>query len=97
MEQLEHLTTERENEKSVGLDEMSPLEIVTLMNEEDRTVAEAVRQVLPAIAEAVEAIAASFRAGGRLIYVGAGTSGVGRLDASELPPTFDWILPGRLP
>ncbi|MBO2532800.1 MAG: N-acetylmuramic acid 6-phosphate etherase [Thermoactinomycetaceae bacterium] len=89
MEQLEHLTTERENEKSVGLDEMSPLEIVTLMNEEDRTVAEAVRQVLPAIAEAVEAIAASFRAGGRLIYVGAGTSGrLGVLDASELPPTF---------
>lgn len=89
MEQLEHLTTERENEKSVGLDEMSPLEIVTLMNEEDRTVAEVVRQVLPAIAEAVEAIAASFRAGGRLIYVGAGTSGrLGVLDASELPPTF---------
>ncbi|MFS8513650.1 MAG: N-acetylmuramic acid 6-phosphate etherase, partial [Planifilum fulgidum] len=89
MEQLEHLTTERENEKSVGLDEMSPLEIVTLMNEEDRTVAEAVSKALPAIAEAVEVIVASFKAGGRLIYAGAGTSGrLGVLDASELPPTF---------
>lgn len=89
MEPLEHLTTERENDKSVGLDEMSPLEIVTLMNEEDQTVAKAVKQALPAIADAVEAIVASLKAGGRLIYVGAGTSGrLGVLDASELPPTF---------
>lgn len=89
MESLENLTTERENDKSVGLDEMSPLEIVTLMNAEDQTVAHAVSQALPAIAEAVEAIVASFKAGGRLIYVGAGTSGrLGVLDASELPPTF---------
>ncbi len=89
MEPLDHLTTERENDKSAELDEMSALEIVTLMNEEDRTVAEAVRKALPAIAEAVEAIVASFKAGGRLIYAGAGTSGrLGVLDASELPPTF---------
>ncbi|PRX40486.1 N-acetylmuramic acid 6-phosphate etherase [Planifilum fimeticola] len=89
MEPLDHLTTERENDKSAGLDEMSALEIVTLMNGEDRTVAEAVRKALPVIAEAVEAIVASFKAGGRLIYAGAGTSGrLGVLDASELPPTF---------
>jgi N-acetylmuramic acid 6-phosphate etherase len=88
-ESLEGLTTERENEKSLGLDEMTPLEIVTLMNAEDQTVAQAVNRVLPAIAKAVEAIVASFKAGGRLIYVGAGTSGrLGVLDASELPPTF---------
>lgn len=88
-ESMGHLTTERENDKSVGLDEMSPLEIVTLMNEEDQNVANAVKEALPAIAGAVEAVVASFKAGGRLIYVGAGTSGrLGILDASELPPTF---------
>ncbi len=69
---------------------MSPLEIVRLMNEEDAAVASAVAQELPHIARAVEAIAARLREGGRLIYVGAGTSGrLGALDAAECPPTFN--------
>jgi len=69
---------------------MSSLEIVTLMNEEDATVAGAVRKALPQIARAIDVVAAGLREGGRLIYVGAGTSGrLGALDASEIPPTFN--------
>jgi len=69
---------------------MSALEIATVMNDEDATVAAAVRTQLPRIAEAVEQIAARLRRGGRLIYIGAGTSGrLGVLDASECPPTFN--------
>ncbi len=69
---------------------MSSLEIVRLINDEDATVASAVRRVLPQVARAVEVVAAGLRQGGRLIYVGAGTSGrLGALDASEIPPTFN--------
>ena len=68
---------------------LSPLEAAKLMNRMDRQAAEAVEQALPQIAEAVEKIAARMKAGGRLIYIGAGTSGrLGVLDASECPPTF---------
>ena len=81
--------TERRNPRAAGLASMSTLEIVTLMNHEDATVPEAVRDALPDIARAADAIAAAFAGGGRLHYVGAGTSGrLGVLDASEAPPTF---------
>ncbi|MHB8632109.1 MAG: N-acetylmuramic acid 6-phosphate etherase [Candidatus Limnocylindria bacterium] len=81
--------TERRNPKAAGLAEMSTLEIVALMSDEDATVPAAVRNALPDIARAADAIAAAFRSGGRLRYVGAGTSGrLGVLDASEAPPTF---------
>jgi len=69
---------------------MSSLEIVQLMNDEDATVASAVRRALPQIARAIDVVADRLRNGGRLIYVGAGTSGrLGALDASEIPPTFN--------
>lgn len=69
---------------------MSSLDIVTLINDEDSTVATAVRKALPQIARAVDVVAAGLREGGRLIYIGAGTSGrLGALDASEIPPTFN--------
>ncbi len=81
--------TEERNTASKNLDRMSALEIVRLMNREDAKVAPAVRRALPAIARAVDAIVTRMRSGGRLIYVGAGTSGrIGILDASECPPTF---------
>ena len=89
-ETLDTLSTEQVNPGSKGLDRMSALEIATVMNDEDATVAAAVRTQLPRIAEAVEQIAARLRRGGRLIYIGAGTSGrLGVLDASECPPTFN--------
>jgi N-acetylmuramic acid 6-phosphate etherase len=81
--------TEQRNQASKNLDHMSSIEIVRLMNREDRKVAPAVARELPAIARAVDAIVPRMEAGGRLIYVGAGTSGrLGVLDASECPPTF---------
>jgi len=81
--------TEQRNPRSADIDRMSPLEIVELMNTEDRGVAEAVREVAPAVARALEIAEDAFRRGGRLIYVGAGTSGrLGVLDASEMPPTY---------
>lgn len=84
------LATEARNPRSAGLDAMDTRQLLELMNDEDRTVAVAVRRVLPKIAEAVELIASSLRSGGRLIYLGAGTSGrLGLLDAVECPPTFD--------
>ncbi|AML57374.1 N-acetylmuramic acid 6-phosphate etherase [Serratia rubidaea] len=71
------------------LDEMSTLEMVTCFNREDRKVPQAIAAVLPEIAQAVDLAASALRAGGRLIYLGAGTSGrLGVLDASECPPTF---------
>ncbi len=82
-------TTEQVNPNSEGLDRLSTLQMLTCINDEDATVSLAVRSQLPKIAEAVDAIAARFRAGGRLIYIGAGTSGrLGILDASECLPTF---------
>jgi len=87
--QLKELTTERRNRATRDLDRMSTLEIVTVMNQEDMTVPRAIRRVLPAIAQAVDRVAESFAKGGRLIYVGSGTSGrIGALDASEALPTF---------
>jgi N-acetylmuramic acid 6-phosphate etherase len=81
--------TERRNPKAAGLARMSTLEILGLMNDEDVTVPAAVRSALPDNARAADAIAAAFANGGRLRYVGAGTSGrLGVLDASEAPPTF---------
>jgi N-acetylmuramic acid 6-phosphate etherase len=81
--------TEQRNRSSKNLDNMSASEIVRLMNREDRKVAPAVARELPAIARAVDAIVSRMQQGGRLIYVGAGTSGrLGVLDASECPPTF---------
>jgi N-acetylmuramic acid 6-phosphate etherase len=85
----EHRNTERRNTASRKLDRMTALEIVRLMNREDRKVAAAVGREIPAIARAVDAIVSGIRKGGRLIYVGAGSSGrMGVLDAAECPPTF---------
>jgi N-acetylmuramic acid 6-phosphate etherase len=84
------LLTEARNPASEGLDALSAHEIVALMNLEDARAVEAVRLEAVAIARAVEVVADRFREGGRLIYVGAGTSGrLGVLDASECPPTFN--------
>jgi N-acetylmuramic acid 6-phosphate etherase len=81
--------TERRNPKAAGLARMSTREILGLMNDEDATVAAAVRAALPDIARAADAVGGAFSSGGRLRYVGAGTSGrLGVLDASEAPPTF---------
>ncbi|WP_060204452.1 N-acetylmuramic acid 6-phosphate etherase [Sporosarcina koreensis] len=89
MEKLSLLTTERSNPKTSRLDEMSISDILKTMNDEDQTVALAVREVIPQIEKTVEKVAAAFRNGGRLLYVGAGTSGrVGVMDAVECPPTF---------
>jgi N-acetylmuramic acid 6-phosphate etherase len=85
----ERLATERANPASRALDRLSPRQIAVLMNREDRRAAAAVAQVAPAIARAVERIVSSFHAGGRLFFVGAGTSGrLGVLEAAECPPTF---------
>ena len=89
MPNLADLTTELVNPASEQLDELPTIELLTLINNEDAKVASAVRAELPRIAEAVDAIADRFRRGGRLFYMGAGTSGrLGVLDASECPPTF---------
>jgi N-acetylmuramic acid 6-phosphate etherase len=86
---IESLTTETPNPNTKNLDKLSPLEFVKVMNDEDKKVAFAVEKVLPQIAKAIEIIAESFRNGGRLIYLGAGTSGrLGLLDAVECVPTF---------
>lgn len=84
------LLTEARNPRSEELDRLTAAEIVALMNEEDARAVEAVRLVSHAVAEAIEVVADRFRRGGRLIYIGAGTSGrLGVLDASECPPTFN--------
>ncbi|MFF2384456.1 MULTISPECIES: N-acetylmuramic acid 6-phosphate etherase [unclassified Streptomyces] len=86
---LSTLGTESRNPRTAELDRMPVTELLATMNDEDQTVALAVRTALPRIAEAVEKITASLRAGGRLVYLGAGTSGrIGLLDAVECPPTF---------
>ncbi len=93
---LSSLETEKVNPATVEIDRMSALEMVQVMNAEDARVAEAVRLELPHVAVAIEAIAARMRRGGRLIYMGAGTSGrLGALDASECPPTFN-LSPDRV-
>jgi N-acetylmuramic acid 6-phosphate etherase len=94
MQNLAALPTEARNPRSMHLDELSTLDMLTLINEEDAGVAAAVHTQLPQIAQAVDAIAARFALGGRLFYLGAGTSGrLGVLDASECPPTFS-VAPG---
>ena len=81
--------TEQENPRTANIDKVSTLEAVKLINDEDRQVAAAVEKVLPEIAEAIDKIIARLQNGGRLFYVGTGTSGrLGVLDASEIPPTF---------
>jgi len=87
--QLQQLVSEGRNPLTTDIDLMSSLEIVNAINAEDRGVADAVGKTLPQIAQAVDAIVGAFQVGGRLIYIGAGTSGrLGVLDASECPPTF---------
>jgi len=87
---LRQLPTEQILSTASNLDQMSSLEIVRLINNEDATVAAAVRRALPQIARTIDIVADGLRHGGRLIYVGAGTSGrLGALDASEIPPTFN--------
>ncbi|MGG5307582.1 N-acetylmuramic acid 6-phosphate etherase [Enterococcus pernyi] len=86
---LDKLTTERRNQKTFGLDEMSVSEAARLMNQEDHEVAAAVAKELPSIEPVIEAAIVSFKKNGRLIYMGAGTSGrLGVLDAAECVPTF---------
>lgn len=89
MDKLKTLTTEQRNEKTMNLDNMKTLDILKVINQEDMTVAKKVEKVLPDIHEAVELIYDSLKGGGKLFYVGAGTSGrLGILDAVECPPTF---------
>ena len=81
--------TERRNPRSAGMDHRSTIAVLRILNREDASVPRAVARELPAIAHAVDKIVEAFRVGGRLIYVGAGSSGrLGALDAAECPPTF---------
>lgn len=93
---LKTLVSEQTNPKSLHLDCLNSLELVTLMNEEDQKVPLAIKACLKEIAQSVDLIVQAFHQGGRLIYIGAGTSGrLGVLDASECPPTFgvsaEWV------
>ena len=86
---LDAMTTETRNQATMNLDTMTPLEVVTAMNREDARVPQAIEPLLPSIAKAVEWAIDSLEKGGRLFYMGAGTSGrLGVLDAAECPPTF---------
>lgn len=86
---LEKLTTESRNQNTLDIDKVSTLEMVKKINDEDKKVAIAVEEELPKIAEAIDGIVNRMHKGGRLIYIGAGTSGrLGILDASECPPTY---------
>ena len=86
---IRKLGTEQRHPKSVNLDQMSALEICTLMNEEDHKVVDAITPSLPQIAKAAELCAEAYKNGGRVIYMGAGSSGrYGVVDAVEIPPTF---------
>lgn len=89
-EELQRLGTEKANSASADLDRKSALEIARIINAEDAKVAGAVKRALPQIAQAIDLIATALSEGGRLIYVGTGTSGrIAALDAVECPPTFD--------
>lgn len=89
MNMLSELATEKQNPKSEYLDQMSTMDILKLMNEEDRKIADAVKNELPVIEQVIKKVCDSFKKGGRLFYVGAGTSGrIGILDSVECPPTF---------
>lgn len=88
-EQLQRLATEQRNPRTMHIDEATTLDAVRMLHNEDRIAVAAVKPELPYIADAVDRIVAAFKDGGRLIYVGAGTSGrLGILDASECPPTY---------
>src|SRR5690554_1574396 len=81
--------TESRNPASAEIDTLSTLDMLRVINQEDQKVALAVEKTLPQVAQAVDAISTAFQSGGRLIYMGAGTSGrLGILDASECPPTY---------
>lgn len=89
LKSLSTLITEQRNPNSVDIDRQSALDIVRLMNKEDKQVPLAIEACLPEISLAVDKIVHAFKQGGRLVYIGAGTSGrLGVLDASECPPTF---------
>jgi N-acetylmuramic acid 6-phosphate etherase len=89
MPELEKLLTEQRNPASAEIDTLPTEEVLRIVNAEDHQVADAVEREIPAIARAVDAIVEAFQRGGRLFYIGAGTSGrLGVLDASECPPTF---------
>lgn len=93
---LHQLTTESQNEASQGLDTKSALEIARIINHEDAKIAAAVKKAIPEIAEVIDQVARSLRDGGRLIYVGAGSSGrIAALDSSECPPTYS-TTPGQV-
>lgn len=89
MERMTKLTTEGYHPDTTNLDLMSTIEIIKLMNEEDKKIPLAIAKVLPEIEQAITAVVHALKSGGRLFYVGAGTSGrIGLLDAVECPPTF---------
>lgn len=93
---LQRISTEQRNPRTSDIDRLATLDLVRLLNEEDASVPAAVATVLPTIAETIDLIADRFGQGGRLIYVGAGTSGrLGVLDASECPPTYN-VEPGMV-
>ncbi len=93
---LEHLLTEQANPESEGIDALPTEQVLSIINNEDRKVADAVARELPSITRAVDAIVNAFEKGGRLFYIGAGTSGrLGVLDAAECPPTFN-VPPERV-
>lgn len=86
---ISHLATEKQNENSINIDCMETIDLVKTINNEDKLVAQAIEKVLPDIAKAIDLGAERFNRGGRLIYIGAGTSGrLGALDAIELTPTY---------
>jgi N-acetylmuramic acid 6-phosphate etherase len=95
-ELLQNLTTESQNEASIGFDTKSALEIAKIINHEDSKVAAAVKKAIPEIAQVIDHAARSLRDGGRIIYIGAGSSGrIAALDASECPPTYS-TAPGQV-
>src|SRR4051794_38849667 len=81
--------TETENPKTAEIDKVSTIDALPLINDEDKSVADAVEKVLPAVASVIDRVVDRLEKGGRLFYIGTGTSGrLGVLDASEIPPTF---------
>jgi len=93
---LQDLTTESQNEASQGFDTKSALEIARIINHEDAKIAAAVKKALPEIAQVIDQVARCLRDGGRLIYIGAGSSGrIAALDSSECPPTYS-TAPGQV-
>jgi N-acetylmuramic acid 6-phosphate etherase len=92
---LQELTTESQNEASQGFDTKSALDIARIINHEDAKVAAAVKKAIPEIAQVIDQVARCMREGGRLIYIGAGSSGrIAALDASECPPSYS-TAPGQ--